>query len=167
MTWSVSRVWVINHLEDDARMALATTKEGHRLGVLRAHPPWHRTPHSLGIRSAINAMVRNRRFALANGADAITVFMDFVESNAKGKFPIHPSYLELKRLLVEHTQFRSSDAEVAAVKSRLKVTEPTAEGAASDVADESTAVATKPVQTPPRSQSPSKATLPPLRKAAN
>jgi transposase InsO family protein len=161
------QVWVINHLEDDARMALATTKEGHRLGVLRAHPPWHRTPHSLSIRSAINAMVRNRRFALANGADAITVFMDFVESNAKGKFPIHPSYLELKRLLVEHTQFRSSDAEVAAVKSRLKVTEPTAEGAASDVADESTAVATKPVQTPPRSQSPSKATLPPLRKAAN
>jgi transposase InsO family protein len=161
------QVWVINHLQDDARIALATTKDGHRLGVLRAHPPWHRTPHSLNIRSAINSMVRNRRFALANGADAITVFMDFVESNAKGKFPIHPSYLELKRLLVEHTQFRSSDTEVAAAKSKLKAPKRTVDGALSEVPDESTAVATRPVQTHPRSQSPSKATLPPLRKAAN
>jgi len=111
-------------------------------------------------------MVRNRRFALANGADAITVFMDFVESNAKGKFPIHPSYLELKRLLVEHSQFRSSDAEVVAAKSRLKETETTAGGAPSEVSDDSAAVATKPVQTSPRTQTPSKV-LPPLRKAAN
>jgi transposase InsO family protein len=160
------QIWVINHLEDDARIALATTRDGHRLGVLRAHPPWHRTPHSLGIRSAINSMVRNRRFALANGADAITVFMDFVESNAKGKFPIHPSYLELKRLLVEHSQFRSSDAEVVAAKSRLKETETTADDAPSEVSNDSAAVATKPVQTSPRTQTPSKV-LPPLRKAAN
>lgn len=161
------QIWIINHLQDDARIALATTKDGHRLGVLRAHPPWHRTPHSLSIRSAINSLVRNRRFALANGADAITVFMDFVESNAKGKFPIHPSYLELKRLLVEHTQFRSSDTEVAAAKSKLKAPEPVADGAPSDMPDQSAAFSTQPVQTPPRAQSPSKATLPPLRKAAN
>jgi transposase InsO family protein len=161
------QIWVINHLQDDARIALATTKDGHRLGVLRAHPPWHRTPHSLSIRSAINSMVRNRRFALANGADAITVFMDFVESNAKGKFPIHPSYLELKRLLVEHTQLRSSDTEVAAAKSRLKTTEPAADSTPSEELNAPTVVATKPVQKTLRSQSPSKAALPPLRKAAN
>jgi hypothetical protein len=140
------------------------------LGILRAHPPWHRTPHSLSIRSAINAMVRNRRFALANGADAVTVFMDFVESNANGKLPIHSSYLELKRLLVEHAQFRSSDAEVQAAKARItdavsgqdsppeNLPNPTAQ-----VANASKAVA----KSKDKSQVHPKAQLPPMRKAAN
>jgi transposase InsO family protein len=163
-------IWVINHLEDDARIALATTKDGHRLGILRAHPPWHRTPHSLSIRSAINAMVRNRRFALANGADAVTVFMDFVESNANGKLPIHSSYLELKRLLVEHAQFRSSDAEVQAAKARIKDAvsdqDPPPENLpnpAAQVANASKVVA----KSKDKSQVHPKAQLPPMRKAAN
>ena len=141
-------IWVINHLENDSRLALASTKEGHRLGVLRAHPPWHLTPHSLLIRRAINSMVRNRRFALANGADAVTTFMEFVESQPKGKLPIHPSYLELKRLLVEHEQFRSSDAEVVAAKARLKATAAVAEAAPNDTSDPSkpSASGTTPVE---------------------
>lgn len=151
------QIWVINHMEDDARIALATTKEGNSLGVLRAHPPWHRTPHSLSIRSAINFLVRNRRLALASGADAVSVFMDFVESSAKGKLPIHPSYLELKRLLVEHAQFRSSDADVVAAKARLK----------SDTSDPPAAVATPAKVVAPEGRSKSTASLPPMRKAAN
>jgi transposase InsO family protein len=163
-------IWVINHLEDDARIALATTKDGHRLGILRAHPPWHRTPHSLSIRSAINAMVRNRRFALANGADAITVFMDFVESNANGKLPIHSSYLELKRLLVEHAQFRSSDAEVQAAKARIKDAVSDPDPPPENLPDPTAqvAIASKGVaKSKDKSQVHSKAQLPPMRKAAN
>ena len=163
------QIWVINHLQDDARIALATTKEGHRLGVLRAHPPWHRTPHSLSIRSAIQAMVRNRRFALANGADAVTMFMDFVESNAKGKLPIHPSYLELKRLLLAHAQFRSSDAEIVAAKARLQACEGVAAAARDGISDPPTDVgaAVKPVEMPAMARTHSKVPLPPMRKAAN
>jgi hypothetical protein len=170
------QIWVINHLEGDARVALATTKEGHRLGVLRAHPPWHRTPHSLTTRSAINSMVRNRRFDLANGADAVTVFMDFVESNAKGKLPIHPSYLELKRILVEHAEFRSSDAEVTAAKALIQTPEPQASPPPVEAQDQHAAVATatKAVEVPQTVQAPTptptpqmKAKLPPMRKAAN
>ncbi|MFZ2329064.1 MAG: hypothetical protein WAW73_19270 [Rhodoferax sp.] len=142
------QIWVINHLEDDARIALATTEEGVRLGVLRAHPPWHRTPHSLSIRSAINSMVRNRRFSLATGADAVTTFMDFVESNAKGKLPIHPSYLELKRLLVQHAQFRSSEETVTAAKAHIQ-----------DAPESRLA--------PKSSKSQLRTSLPPMRKAAN
>ena len=142
------QIWVINHLEDDARIALATTTEGVRLGVLRAHPPWHRTPHSLSIRSAINSMVRNRRFSLATGADAVTTFMDFVESSAKGKLPIHPSYLELKRLLVQHAQFRSSEETVTAAKAHIQ-----------DVPESRLA--------PKSDQSQARTSLPPMRKAAN
>ena len=63
--------------------------------------------------------------------------MEFVESQPKGKLPIHPSYLELKRLLVEHEQFRSSDAEVVAAKARLKATAAVAEAAPNDTSDPS------------------------------
>ena len=156
-------IWVINHLEDDARIALATTREGARLGVLRAHPPWHQTPHSLAIRSAINAMVRRRRFCLASGADAVTAFMEYVESTAKGKLPIHPSYLELKRLLLEHAPSRSGDTEATAAKARLQtVAAPPEEGTldAGPVA----AAAAPVVKTRPLL---ARAALPPLRKAAN
>jgi hypothetical protein len=165
------QIWVVNHLEDDARVALATTKDGHRLGILRAHPPWHRTPHSLGIRSAINSMVRNRRFNLANGADAVTVFMDFVESNATRKLPIHPSYLELKRILVEHADFRSSDSEVAAAKALIPIPEPQTSPTPVMVQDHNapSATATKSVEAPPKAPAvkPQKSKLPPMRKAAN
>ena len=165
------KIWVINHLENDARVALATTQDGHRLGVLRAHPPWHRTPHSLTTRSAINSMVRNRRFELAHGADAVTVFMDFVESNAHGKLPIHPSYLELKRILVEHADFRSSDTEVEAAKARIQKPPAEADQPPMEVPDQSASVATaaKTVSISQKTQAPTpaKTNLPPMRKAAN
>lgn len=160
-------IWVINHLEDDARIALATTREGARLGVLRAHPPWHQTPHSLAIRSAINIMVRQRRFCLASGADAVTAFMEYVESTAKGKLPIHPSYLEIKRLLLEHSQPRSGDSEAAAAKARLQTAATrTAAPPEEDTWDAGPlATAATPVV---RSRPPlAKSALPPLRKAAN
>jgi hypothetical protein len=120
-------------------------------------------------------MVRNRRFDLANGADAVTVFMDFVESNAQSKLPIHPSYLELKRILVEHTEFRSSDTEVAAAKDRLRAP-PMQESPPPDDALEVTpslATAAKTVETSKVTKTltpkavPVKAKLPPMRKAAN
>ena len=41
------RIHVINHFEDDARIALASTESGMSLGVLRAAPPWHRLPHTI------------------------------------------------------------------------------------------------------------------------
>ena len=160
-------IWVINHLEDDSRVALATTQEGTRLGVLRAHPPWHRTPHSLSIRSAINAMVRNRRFSLAHGGDAVTVFMEFVESNAKGKMPIHPSYLELKRLLLDHAEFRSGDSEVAQAKARLSRAASANDDGPQEAAGQAnpTAIALAPVIK--KQVQRATAVLPPQRKAAN
>lgn len=107
-------------------------------------------------------MVRNRRLTLANGADAVTAFMEFVESNANSKLPVHPSYLELKRLLLEHSQFRSSDTEVAAAKARL-----VGESASTNVTTQ-TNPDTAAVGPDAKSRSlPSKSVLPPLRMAAN
>lgn len=107
-------IWVVNHLEDDSRVAEASTLDGMSLGILRAAPPWHRLPHSLSIRRAINSCVRRRMFAIAAGTDAIETFMDFCERQKDRKLPIHPAYLEARRIMV-------LEAEATIGKSLLEV----------------------------------------------
>ncbi|MDD5581249.1 MAG: hypothetical protein PHY16_18520 [Methylobacter sp.] len=92
-------IWVINHLEDDARVAQASTLSGQTLGVLRASPPWHRLPHSIKVRRAINAALCERKFFMASKLDAVEAFMEYAESQPHSKLPVHPAYLELRRIL--------------------------------------------------------------------
>lgn len=95
-------IWIINHLEDDARVVQASTLEGKELGVLRASPPWHKLPHSLKVRRAINAALRNRKFILISNADAVEAFLEYAESQPNSKLPVHPAYLEQRRILTLH-----------------------------------------------------------------
>jgi hypothetical protein len=96
-------IWVVNHLEDDARVVLASTLDGQNLGVLRAQSPWHKFPHSLRIRRAINSGARRRMFFIASGADAVETFIEFCEAQSDRKLPIHPAYLELRRILAQQS----------------------------------------------------------------
>lgn len=95
------QIWVVNHLDYDARVAMASTKEGNSLGILRAAAPWHLTPHSLGVRRAIKQLSGRHKFLLLNAADGVETFLDFVESQPRGKLPVHPAYLEARRILTE------------------------------------------------------------------
>jgi len=93
------KIWVIHHKEDDARIALASTQDGVSLGVLRAAPPWHVHPHSLAIRRAIARAQASGKFDIPAGGDGISTFLDFVEAQPGNKLPIHPAYLEARRIL--------------------------------------------------------------------
>jgi hypothetical protein len=159
-------IWIVNHLEDDARVVLASTRDGTPIGVLRASPPWHRTPHSLAIRSAVNTLERQRRLVLASGGDALMSFIDFVEASPKGKLPVHPSYLELRRILMEHNELRSDGDQIAMAKARLAeqaplVDVPNEQGEVESMGVGSTAKALR-----VRGSSVSDTSLPPYRKAA-
>ena len=112
-------IHVVNHLEDDARVALACTQDGLALGVLRAAPPWHRLPHSLAVRSAIQTLVRERMFTIASGGDAITTFVEFAESQQRGRLPVHPAYLAVQRVLAEHARRADVDERVEEVRTKL------------------------------------------------
>ena len=94
-------------------------------------------------------------------------FMEFVESNAKGKMPIHPSYLELKRLLLDHAEFRSGDSEVAQAKARLSRAASANDDGPQEAAGQAnpTAIALAPVIK--KQVQRATAVLPPQRKAAN
>src|SRR5450830_35122 len=92
-------IWVVHHKEDDGRIALASTRDGTPLGVLRAAPPWHMSPHSLPLRRAICQAQAHGKFQVPAGGDAVEVFISFVEAQPANKLPIHPSYLEARRIL--------------------------------------------------------------------
>lgn len=94
-----SSIWVINHKEDDARVVLASSKDGMPLGVLRAGSPWHISPHSLTLRKAIYQAQAHGKFHVTASADAIESFLTYVESQPQKKLPIHPAYLEARRIL--------------------------------------------------------------------
>ncbi|WP_354687530.1 hypothetical protein [Cupriavidus necator] len=95
-----SEIWVVCHKEDDCRVALASTLDGISLGVLRAAPPWNISPHSLAVRAAISQACSHGQLIIPAGADAIEIFMRFVESQAHKRLPVHPAYLEARRILV-------------------------------------------------------------------
>lgn len=106
------KIWVINHIEDDARIAKASTINGESLGVLRAAPPWSTSPHSLSVRAAIEQASSRGYFLIEYGSDAIANFMNYVESQPKKKLPVHPSYLEARRILSAAASPFISDAKL-------------------------------------------------------
>lgn len=115
-----TEVWVTNHLEDDARLAMCSTLNGQSLGILRASPPWHKLPHSLAVRSASCAAARRGMFSFTEGADGVETFMNFVERQPNKKLPVHPAYLEARRILVAAAEEVAGEDMVTISKAKAK-----------------------------------------------
>jgi hypothetical protein len=90
-------LWLQIEDEDDARFATVSDGKGLFLGVVRAAPPWYRTPHTLFIREAIRALERRRLLHLSTRCDAVEELVRYAEAN-HGKLPAHPAYLEVRRI---------------------------------------------------------------------
>lgn len=113
-------IWIVHHKEDDARIALASTQDGTSLGVLRASPPWHISPHSLALRKIIHQSQLKGKFQIAPGADGIETFLNFVESQPAKKLPIHPAYLEARRILASAADQFIGDSMLQAAQERMR-----------------------------------------------
>lgn len=109
-------IWVVNHIEDDARVAQASTLHGQSLGILRASPPWSKLPHSLRIRRAVSSGLRRKMFYVASGEDAIENFIEFSEAQVGRKLPLHPAYLELRRVLEQRNVDRGQATLAGAIE---------------------------------------------------
>jgi hypothetical protein len=96
--------WLQVENEDDARFAVVSTQRGLFLGVVRAAPPWHRTPHSLYVRESIRALDKRRLLHLAYNGDAVEALIRYAEASPDGKLPVHPAYLEARRILQQHAE---------------------------------------------------------------
>lgn len=135
-------IWVVNHIADDARVARASTMNGGSLGILRAAPPWHASPHSLAVRSAINSSALKEKLEIKQGDDAIESLINFVEQQPNSKMPVHVAYLEARRILTASAELAVGESMLEQAQQRAekeKQTKPRATG---------TRGATKPVSPP-------------------
>lgn len=114
-------LWLQIEDEDDARFATVSDGKGLYLGVVRAAPPWHRTPHSLYIRQSIRSLEKRRLLHLSTQCDAVEELVRFAEGQG-GKLPAHPAYLNVRRILTAQSR---SDPQ-AASESGLKADSDTA-----------------------------------------
>lgn len=114
-----TKVWMANHIENDARVARCTTLSGQLVGVLRVAPPWDKLPHTISIRRSIKALQTTKRIESLNN-DAIRTFMKFVENQNSKALPVHPAYLEVRRILSEQAANFEGDAAAERVFRSLK-----------------------------------------------
>lgn len=142
-------IWVANHLEEDARVAAASTLEGASLGILRASPPWHMLPHSLEVRRAINSCVHRGLFDIPYGADAVETFLNYCEQQSNHKLPVHPAYLEARRILVHEAESETGqsmlDVALARHDQEAKATKSDARSEAKQMRDRKTDASSKPL----------------------
>ncbi|MBV1777457.1 hypothetical protein KSF73_17175 [Burkholderiaceae bacterium DAT-1] len=94
------KIWVINHIEDDVRIVRASTEGGQPLGVLQVSSPWNRLPHSLEVRNSVASCINSGKLKVVSGQDAIEAFIDYSERQKGKKLPVHPAYLEARRILI-------------------------------------------------------------------
>lgn len=94
--------YVEAYLEDDYDARFVTVSyHGQILGSLRAAPPWHQSPHTLYMRTAIKGLHKRRIIHLASIEDPIVQLCEQAEKSPGGKLKVHPAYLEARRVF-EH-----------------------------------------------------------------
>jgi transposase InsO family protein len=123
-------LWVHIEDEDDARWATVSTQAGEFLGAIRAAPPWHLSPHTLYMRRAIRALDKNRRMHLTSQCDAVEELIRYAEGSEGKRLPVHPAYLEARRVLQQHAEGLAEQPMVARARVALTVQTPSAAGPA-------------------------------------
>lgn len=91
--------YVDAYLEDDydARF-ISISLRGQILGRLRALPPWHQSPHTLYMRSAIKGLADRKLISLSSIDDPVVQLCELAEREPGGKMKVHPAYLEARRV---------------------------------------------------------------------
>ncbi len=125
-------LWLQLEDEDDARLASVSTQQGEFLGVVRAGPPWHRSPHTLYMRQSIRALAHRRVLHLSTQCDAVEELIRYAEGSQGKKLPAHPAYLEARRVLqrqaevisTRHASAAGLDAPVLAVNEQSDANPP-------------------------------------------
>lgn len=118
-------LWLHLEDEDDARFVSVSTTHGEFLGIVRAAPPWHRSPHTLYMRQSIRTLEKRRALHLSAHCDAIEELIRYAEGAQGKKLPPHPAYLEARRVLKQHAEALAAPAQTDPVEAPAT---PTADG---------------------------------------
>jgi transposase InsO family protein len=91
-------VWIFLENDFDARFATASSQSGVMLGTLKALPPWHTSPHTLYMRSAIRSLDARKIIHISSYTDPIEQLIEFAENGEDRKLATHPAYLEARQV---------------------------------------------------------------------
>jgi hypothetical protein len=95
----------------DLRTVRAYAESGAELGILRAAPPWHLTPHTLEMGQAVNSLQSRRMLNYLDQSDPVMALLEYLERMARQSRTVPPLYLEVRRLFTQHFEdFRSGAA---------------------------------------------------------
>ena len=86
----------------DLRTVRAYAESGAELGILRAAPPWHLTPHTLEMRQAVNSLQNRRMLNYLDRSDPIMALLEYLEQMARQGRTVPSLYLEIRRLFTQH-----------------------------------------------------------------
>jgi hypothetical protein len=82
------KVRIVVDIDGDIRLARAYLKRGRKefpLGILKAGPPWHLTPHNLEQRQQIRQANRISKILVKPGGDIVQTFKEIKLREAKGR----------------------------------------------------------------------------------
>lgn len=154
-------VWVSLENADDARLVSVSTESGEDLGFLHALPPWHRTPHSLYVRSAIRSLSNRRLIHFSRNTCPVELLIDRAENSPDHKLGAHPAYLEARRILQVTAERLVGESMVERAR---RGTPPASNAPTYGASHSATSPDSPPNQDPPIE---AEARLPERRKAAN
>ncbi|TXH18324.1 MAG: hypothetical protein E6R03_02360 [Hyphomicrobiaceae bacterium] len=98
------KLWLQLDDETDARWATVSDSNGLIYGTVHVQPPWHRSPHTLYMRQAIRALATKRLLFLTGNRDPVQALIEYAEIHANKKLPVHPAYLQARRIMMTSTQ---------------------------------------------------------------
>ncbi len=98
------KLWLQLDDETDARWATVCDSNGLIYGTVHVQPPWHRSPHTLYMRQAIRALATKRLLFLTGNRDPVQALIEYAEIHANKKLPVHPAYLQARRIMMTSTQ---------------------------------------------------------------
>ena len=111
---------------NDLRVLNAYLPDGSEIGVLKAAPPWNRTPHTYDMRKAVNSLVHRKRIHYLTENDPIMALMDYYE-NTNNK-TVSPVYLEARRLfskkiedVMDSETIKKSEVTVGHIEKKTKI----------------------------------------------
>ena len=107
-------LWLQLEDEDDAMLGQRVERAGELFGVVRAAPPWNRSPHTPYMRQAIRALDKRRACTLTRQCDAVDELIRYARRFQGKKLPPHPAYLEARRVLQKHARNSSRAAHMLA-----------------------------------------------------
>ena len=121
MTDSISKkVRIVVDVDGDIRLIRAYLRKGNKelaLGILKAGPPWHLTPHTLEQRQMVRRANKLKKLVVKPGTDMMQTFKELRQREAQERKSATNQLVKAGRIAEPQMPSRERDAKARVAKS--------------------------------------------------